>query len=32
MTIWPISRRVNSSDNDDDRLLEEIAPPADIAV
>ena len=32
MTIWPISRRVNSPDNDDERLLEEISPPADIAV
>ena len=32
MTIWPISRRVNSPDNDDGRLLEEISPPADIAV
>jgi hypothetical protein len=32
MTIWPISRRVNSPDNDDERLLEEISRPADIAV
>jgi putative SOS response-associated peptidase YedK len=32
MTIWPISRRVNSPANDDERLLEEISPPADIAV
>ena len=32
MTIWPISRRVNSPDNDDERLLEEISPPVDIAV
>ena len=32
MTVWPILRRVNSPDNDDDRLLGEIAPPADMAV
>jgi hypothetical protein len=32
MTIWPISERVNSPNNDDGRLLEEISPPADIAV
>jgi putative SOS response-associated peptidase YedK len=32
MTIWPISRRVNSPDNDDERLLEEISRPADLAV
>ena len=32
MTIWPISRRVNSPNNDDQRLLEEISRPADIAV
>ena len=32
MTIWPISRRVNSPDNDDERLLEEISLPTDIAV
>ena len=32
MTIWPISRRVNSPDNDDEKLLEEISPPADTAV
>ena len=32
MTIWPISGRVNSPDNDDERLLEEISLPADIAV
>ena len=32
MTIRPISKRVNSPDNDDERLLEEISPPADIAV
>ena len=32
MTIWPISRRVNSPDNDDERLLDEISPPTDIAV
>jgi len=31
MTIWPISRRVNSPDNDDERLLEEISSAADIA-
>ena len=27
MTIWPISRRVNSPDNDDERLLEENSRP-----
>ena len=32
MTIWPISRRVNSPEHDDEQLLEEISPPADIAV
>ena len=32
MTIWPISGRVNSPDNDDERLLEEISLPTDIAV
>ena len=32
MTIWPISRRVNSPDNDDERLLEEIAPFSGVAV
>ena len=32
LTIWPISRRINSPDNDDEGLLEEIFPPADIAV
>jgi putative SOS response-associated peptidase YedK len=32
MTIWPVPRRVNSPDNDDERLLAEISPPADIAV
>jgi putative SOS response-associated peptidase YedK len=32
MTIRPISRRVNSPDNDDERLLEEISPAAEIAV
>ena len=32
MTIWPISRRVNAPDNDDERLLEVISPSADIAV
>ena len=32
MTIWPISRRVNSPDNDDEQLLEEISLPTDIAV
>ena len=32
MTIWPISRRVNSPDNDDERLLEEIALSAGVAV
>jgi putative SOS response-associated peptidase YedK len=31
LTIWPISRRVNSPDNDDERLLEEISQPADVA-
>jgi putative SOS response-associated peptidase YedK len=32
LAIWPISRRVNSPDNDDERLLEEISLPVDIAV
>jgi putative SOS response-associated peptidase YedK len=32
MSIWPISSRVNSPDNDDERLLDEISLPADIAV
>ena len=31
MIMWPISRRVNSPDNDDERLLDEISPPTDIA-
>ena len=32
LAIWPISRRVNSPDNDDEQLLEEISLPADVAV
>ena len=32
MSIWPISSRVNSPDNDDERLLDEISLSADIAV
>ena len=32
ITIWPISRRVNAPDNDDEQLLEVISPSADIAV
>jgi len=32
LAIWPISRRVNSPANDDERLLEEISLPADAAV
>ena len=28
MTMWPISRRVNSRDNDDEQLLDEISLPA----
>ena len=32
LTIWPISRRVNSPENDDERLLEEISLPAVVAV
>ena len=31
MTIWPISRRVNSPDNDDERILEQVSLAADIA-
>ena len=31
LAIWPISRRVNSPDNDDEQLLEEISLPADVA-
>ena len=31
MTMWPISKRVNSPDNDDERLLEEISLPANAA-
>jgi len=31
LAIWPISKRVNSPDNDDERLLEEISLPADVA-
>jgi putative SOS response-associated peptidase YedK len=31
MTMWPISKRANSPDNDDERLLEEITRPADTA-
>ena len=32
LTIWPISRRVNSPESDDERLLEEVSLPADDAV
>lgn len=32
MTVWPISKRVNSPDNDDERLLDEVPLPADTAV
>jgi putative SOS response-associated peptidase YedK len=28
LAIWPISKRVNSPDNDDEQLLDEIALPA----
>jgi len=31
MTMWPISKRVNSPDNDDERLLEEISLAANAA-
>ena len=31
LTIWPISRRVNSPDNDDERILEQVSLAADIA-
>ena len=31
MSMWPISKRVNSPDNDDERLLDETLLPADIA-
>ena len=31
MTIWPISRRVNSPDNDDEQILEQVSLAADIA-
>jgi putative SOS response-associated peptidase YedK len=31
MIMWPISKRVNSPDNDDERLLGEISLPADTA-
>jgi putative SOS response-associated peptidase YedK len=31
MTFWPISRRLNSPDNDDERILEEVSLAADIA-
>jgi len=31
MTFWPISRRVNSPDSDDERILEEVSLAADIA-
>ena len=30
MTMWPISKRVNSPDNDDERLLEPLPLPASI--
>src|SRR5262245_19180253 len=31
MAIWPISKRVNSPDNDDEQLLDEIALPTETA-
>ena len=30
MTMWPISKRVNSPENDDEQLLDEITPPANM--
>ena len=30
MTMWPISKRVNSPDNDDERLLDPLPLPASI--
>ena len=32
LAIWPISKRVNSPENDDEQLPEEISLPADVAV
>ena len=31
LTMWPISKRVNSPDNDDEQLLDEISLPGDTA-
>ena len=31
IAMWPISKRVNSPDNDDEQLIEEISLPADTA-
>ena len=31
LTMWPISKRVNSPDNDDERLLDEISLPSNTA-
>ena len=31
LAMWPISKRVNSPDNDDERLLDEISPPSSTA-
>ena len=32
MTMWPISKRVNSPDNDDERLLDAVSLAADAEV
>jgi len=31
LSIWPISKRVNSPDNDDEQLLDEVPLPAETA-
>jgi putative SOS response-associated peptidase YedK len=30
MTMWPISKRVNSPDNDDEQLLDRVSLPANV--